>query len=94
METLEITIVNKVGLHARPAAAFVKKAQGFKSQVSIENLTKKTDAVNAKSFVKLLSIAVDRDNVIRVTAEGEDEIQAVQCLKELIEDNFGEPIGD
>jgi len=94
VETLEITIVNKVGLHARPAAAFVKKAQGFKSQVNIENLTKKTDAVNAKSFVKLLSIAVDRDNLIRITTEGEDEVQAVQCLKELIEDNFGEPIGD
>ena len=94
METLEITIVNKVGLHARPAAAFVRKAQGFKSIVNIENHTKKTEAVNAKSFVKLLSIAVDRDNVVRITAEGEDELQAVQCLKELIDDNFGEPTGD
>ncbi|MEL7643028.1 MAG: HPr family phosphocarrier protein [bacterium] len=94
METLEITVINKVGLHARPAAAFVKKAQVFKSQVSIENLTKKTEAVNAKSFVKLLSIAVDRDNLIRITAEGEDELQAVESLKELVNDNFGEPVGE
>lgn len=94
METLEITIINKVGLHARPAAAFVKKAQGFKSQVIIENLTKKSEAVNAKSFVKLLSIAVDRDNLIRITAEGEDELQAVETLKQLIEENFGEPVGE
>ncbi len=94
METLEITIINQVGLHARPAAAFVKKAQGFKSLVNIENLTKKTDAVNAKSFVKLLSIGVDRDNLIRITAEGEDELQAIESLKALIEENFGEPVGD
>jgi len=94
VETLEITIINKVGLHARPAAAFVKKAQGFKSQVIIENLTKKSEAVNAKSFVKLLSIAVDRDNLIRITAEGEDELQAVETLKQLIEENFGEPVGE
>ena len=94
METLEITVINKVGLHARPAAAFVKKAQVFKSQVRIENLTKKTEAVNAKSFVKLLSIAVDRDNLIRITAEGEDELQAVESLKELVNDNFGEPVGE
>lgn len=94
METLEITVINKVGLHARPAAAFVKRAQGYKSQVSIENLTKKTEAVNAKSFVKLLSIAVDRDNLIRITAEGEDELQAIESLKELVNDNFGEPVGE
>ncbi len=94
METLEITVINKVGLHARPAAAFVKRAQGYKSQVSIENLTKKTEAVNAKSFVKLLSIAVDRDNLIRITAEGEDELQAIESLKELFNNNFGEPVGE
>lgn len=94
METLEITVINKVGLHARPAAAFVKRAHGYKSQVSIENLTKKTEAVNAKSFVKLLSIAVDRDNLIRITAEGEDELQAIESLKELVNDNFGEPVGE
>ncbi len=94
METLEITVINKVGLHARPAAAFVKRAQGYKSQVSIENLTKKTEAVNAKSFVKLLSIAVDRDNLIRITAEGEDELRAIESLKELVNDNFGEPVGE
>jgi len=94
VETLEITVINKVGLHARPAAAFVKRAQGYKSQVSIENLTKKTEAVNAKSFVKLLSIAVDRDNLIRITAEGEDELQAIESLKELVNDNFGEPVGE
>jgi len=94
VETLEITVINKVGLHARPAAAFVKKAQVFKSQVSIENLTKKTEAVNAKSFVKLLSIAVDRDNLIRITAEGEDELQAIESLKELFNNNFGEPVGE
>ncbi len=94
MKTFETVIVNQVGLHARPAAAFVKKAQSYQSIVTLENLTKKSEKVNAKSFVKLLSIAVDRDNLVRVTVEGEDEENAVCGLKELIDSNFGEPVGD
>lgn len=94
MKTFETVIVNQVGLHARPAAAFVKKVQSFQSLVTIENLTKKSEKVNAKSFVKLLSIAVERDNLIRITVEGEDEENALCGIKELIDTNFGEPIGD
>ncbi len=94
VETLEIKIINKVGLHARPAVCFVKKVQSFQSQVFIENITKKSEKVNAKSFVKILSIAIDRDNIIRITAEGDDAAETITGLKELIENNFGEPLGD
>ncbi len=90
MESLVIKVINKVGLHARPAASFVKKAQSFASQILVENITKNSDKVNAKSFVKILSIAVDHDNDIRITADGDDAAQALQGLKELIDNNFGE----
>ncbi len=90
--SLELTVVNKVGLHARPAAQFVKKAAGFKSQVQVENLSKVTKAVNAKSLLSLLSISVQKEDRIRITASGEDESQAVDALRELVESNFGEEI--
>jgi phosphocarrier protein FPr len=90
VESLTIKVINKVGLHARPAACFVKKAQSFTSDILIENITKNSDKVNAKSFVKILSIAVDHDNDIRITADGDDALQALQGLKELIDNNFGE----
>lgn len=88
--SLELTVVNKVGLHARPAAQFVKKAASFKSQVQVENLSKVTKAVNAKSLLSLLSISVQKQDHIRITASGEDESQAVDALRELVESNFGE----
>jgi phosphotransferase system HPr (HPr) family protein len=90
VESLTIKVINQVGLHARPAASFVKKAQSFASQILIENVSKRSEKVNAKSFVKILSIAVDHDNDIRITADGDDAVQAIQGLKELVEANFGE----
>jgi len=90
VESLTIKVINQVGLHARPAASFVKKAQSFASQILIENVSKRSEKVNAKSFVKILSIAVDHDNDIRITADGDDADQAIQGLKELVEANFGE----
>ncbi|MEN6435809.1 MAG: HPr family phosphocarrier protein [Anaerolineaceae bacterium] len=90
MESLTIKVINQVGLHARPAASFVKKAQSFASQILIENVSKRSEKVNAKSFVKILSIAVDHDNDIRITADGDDAVQAIQGLKELVDANFGE----
>lgn len=88
--SLELTVFNKVGLHARPAAQFVKKAASFKAQIQVENLSKATKAVNAKSLLSLLSISVQKDDRIRITANGEDESRAVDALRELVESNFGE----
>ena len=86
----EIVVQHKVGLHARPAALFVKTANRFKSRVSVENLTKGTASVNAKSILSVLSIAVQMHDQIRITAEGVDEAAALTALCELISANFGE----
>lgn len=88
--SINVTVKNEVGLHARPAAMFVKKVSSFKSKVMVENVTRATAPVNAKSILSVLSIGVLKDHEIRIQAEGEDEESAIKSLVELIESDFGE----
>ncbi len=90
MKRLEITVTNKVGLHARPAADFVKTAGKFKSKINVKNLTEESDTVNAKSILKVLTIGVAENHQVEITAEGEDEEAAIAALEALIQSNFGE----
>ncbi|AEE90893.1 MAG: HPr family phosphocarrier protein [Tepidanaerobacter acetatoxydans] len=82
-----VTVKNKTGLHARPAALFVQTANKFKSEVFIEKDGKK---VNAKSIMGVMSLAVSQGTQITISAQGEDEKEAVEKLVELIESKFGE----
>ncbi|GAQ24452.1 MULTISPECIES: HPr family phosphocarrier protein [Tepidanaerobacter] len=82
-----VTVKNKTGLHARPAALFVQAANKFKSEIFIEKEGKK---VNAKSIMGVMSLAVSQGTQITISAEGEDEKEAVEKLVELIESKFGE----
>lgn len=86
----EIVVQHEVGLHARPAAQFVKLAASYGANIQVENLTKNTNPVNAKSIISVLSINVVHDDKIRITAEGDDEREALEALVDLIERNFGE----
>ena len=90
-KSLEITIRHEVGLHARPAAMFVKVANGFLSQITVKNLSNESDSVNAKSILGILSSGVQMNDLIRITAEGEDEDEALAALRDLIEGNFIPP---
>jgi len=90
MVEANIVVNHEVGLHARPAAQFVKAAQGFDAAITVTNLTKDSDAVDAKSILRVLTLAVLQGNEIKITAEGEDEENALSTLLELIESNFGE----
>ena len=87
MFTQEITVKNEVGLHARPATFFIKKANEFKSSVWVE---KEERRVNAKSLLGVLSLGIAKGTVITLIADGVDEQEAVAALNELIENNFGE----
>ncbi|HBE77767.1 MAG TPA: phosphocarrier protein HPr [Firmicutes bacterium] len=82
-----IEIQNKSGLHARPATTFIKAAQKFKSDITIEKDSKQA---NAKSIVSLLSLGASKGSIVKITATGEDEIQAINTLIELIKSKFGE----
>lgn len=87
MQTITITINNPTGLHARPATLFTQTAAKFKSKIMIKKGDK---AVDAKSILKLLTLAVKQGSEITLTADGEDETQALTALTELIASNFGE----
>jgi len=86
----EIVVRNKVGLHARPAALFVKTAGRFTSRLSVENLSAGKPPANAKSILGLLSSGVSQNDRIRITAEGPDESEALATLLELVEKDFEE----
>ncbi|MGD2057971.1 MAG: HPr family phosphocarrier protein [Anaerolineales bacterium] len=90
METLHIVVKHEVGLHARPAAKFVETASGFDSEISVKNLTEDKGPVNAKSILSILTLGVQQNCEIEIEADGVDEKEAVDALKALIEDNFGE----
>jgi len=90
-KSLEITISHEVGLHARPAAMFVKVANGFLSQITVKNISNETDSVDAKSILGILTSGVQMNDRIRITAEGEDEDEALAALRDLIERNFIQP---
>lgn len=85
MFTREVTVKNRVGLHARPATFFIQKANEFKASVWIE---KDERRVNAKSLLGVLSLGIVGDTVIKVIADGADEEEAVKSLCELIESGF------
>lgn len=86
----DVVVHSKVGLHARPAALFIKTAGGFSSRITVENLTRGTQPVNAKSILSVLSAGVRMDDQIRITADGADEEVAIAALSDLVNSNFGE----
>lgn len=87
MHAITITVEHEVGLHARPAALFVKKASQYKSNIRVKYGEM---VVNAKSILSLLTLGVNQGAVITIEAEGEDEASALEDLARLIKDNFGE----
>ena len=90
MPKLEITVLHEVGLHARPAASFVKLASSFPCEISVTNLTTNSAPANAKSILGVLSIGVQQGHKIEVEAQGEGADVAVAQIHQLIESNFGE----
>ena len=81
------TIINKLGLHARAAAKFVTTASAFQSEIIV---SRNGRAVNGKSIMGIMMLAAAKDTTIEVSANGEDEQQALDELETLINDFFGE----
>lgn len=87
---LKIKITHPAGLHARPASLFVQTANKHASEITVQNLTDKSDVANAKSILSVLTLGVMQDHEIEIIAKGSDTEAATNALKALIEDNFGE----
>ena len=83
----EITIVNRLGLHARPAALFVKVASRFRSEVWVK---KESEEVNGKSIMGLMMLAAGPGSKLTVHAHGHDASQALAELETLIRGKFNE----
>lgn len=77
----EVTITAPHGLHTRPAAKLVKEAKGFSSEITVISNGK---SASAKSLLKLQTLGLRPGTVVTVTAEGEDEQNAVEHLVNLI----------
>jgi len=87
MNARPVTIVNKLGLHARAATRLVNCASGFKAEV---RLVRGARAVNAKSIMGVLTLAAATGAELVVEADGPDEDAAVEAIAALIDDRFGE----
>ncbi len=87
MQIREMRIRNKLGLHARAAAKLVHTAARFKSEVKVR---KDTDEVDAKSILGILLLAAANGSTITVTANGEDESEALESIQSLIDGKFEE----
>lgn len=87
MQNKTVTIVNKLGLHARAAAKFVTLASSFASDV---RLARNGQEVNGKSIMGVMMLAASRGSDITLIASGDDESQAIDKLSELVEQRFGE----
>jgi phosphocarrier protein len=82
-----VTILNKLGLHARAAAKFVSTASAFESGITV---IKGTREVNGKSILGIMMLAAAKDTEIEIVADGNDEANAIQALEDLVNDRFGE----
>jgi len=83
----EITIINKLGLHARAAAKFVALASDFKSEIF---LIKDTKTVNGKSIMGIMMLAASKGTTLLIKINGDDENDAIEKLTALINNRFDE----
>jgi len=83
----QVTIINKLGLHARAAAKFVGCTSSFSSRIQAG---REGDMVDAKSIMSVMMLAAGKGAVLDIIIEGDDEEAALAALLELIESRFGE----
>ena len=83
----EITIVNRLGMHARPAAQFVKVSSRFRCDVWVK---KDDEEINGKSIMGLMMLAAGQGSKLHIRCEGPDAVKAMAELEELINARFHE----
>ncbi len=83
----ELTVLNPLGVHLRPAGKIVRLCSSFRSDIY---LVRDGQEANAKSILGVIALAADQGSKIGLRIDGEDEYEAVTALKKLFEDRFGE----
>ncbi|MCU7958419.1 MAG: HPr family phosphocarrier protein [gamma proteobacterium symbiont of Bathyaustriella thionipta] len=87
MIKVPVTIINKLGLHARAAAKLVTLASHFSSEIILQ---RGDNQVNGKSIMGVMMLAAGQGTELTLQADGDDEEQAIEELKDLIAKRFGE----
>jgi phosphocarrier protein len=93
MVSARATISNRLGLHARPAMAFVEEASRFTAEITVRKATdtgSDGETVDGKSILQMLMLAGTCGTVIEITAHGDDEASAIEALVRLVHSKFGE----
>lgn len=90
MTEARFVVAHSAGLHARPAAMFVKTCNSYPCDIKVQNVTTNSIVVNAKSVLSVLILGVDQGHEILVTADGKQEQEALAAIKKLIDSNFGD----
>lgn len=85
-------IRNEHGLHARPSANLVNEVKKFTSKITMQNLTRESEVVSAKSLMKIVALGVTQGHRLRFVAEGEDAKQAIESLGKAIANGLGENV--
>ena len=87
---IELDLRNASGLHARPAALFVRTASTFQADIQLENLSSGSSSVNAKSIISVLSLGIRAGHRVRISGHGADAELAVGQLATLVASGLGE----
>ena len=85
--TRQIIVINELGLHARPAAEFVRQANGFRSEIWILTQNKRFSAL---SLIEVMRANLNQGAVATLEAIGPDALEAVECLEKFAAEGFGE----
>lgn len=93
MTSIRLVVRNPSGLHARPAALFVRTAGQFGSKVAIAHPAAGKGPVDAKSILSVLTLGVSSGTEIEVSAEGDDAEAALAAIREAVESGLGEDPG-
>ena len=83
----EVTVINALGLHARPAAMIAKCASGFNSEII---MNKSGEIANCKSILGIMTLSAAKGTVLVINAEGDDAAQAINAISALFESKFDE----
>lgn len=84
MQSATVVLTDPVGLHARPAAELVQTAARYKSDISLEHGVRKA---NAKSIITVLALGARQGAAVEIKVSGEDELEALAAIVELLERN-------
>jgi phosphocarrier protein len=87
MQECSVTIINKLGLHARAASKFVNVAKRYASRIEVGSAAK---TVDGKSIMSIMLLAASQGTELQLRVDGDDEADALQAILALIADRFGE----